>query len=166
MASSLTSVPARSQAPPIVTFMASYSSTGVPTGPQSQDRVYSEVTFSSRLIPLSLKLDQNNLSSWRSQVLPTIRAHGLEGFLLGNIPCPDQFLDSTIVNGNGETETIQITNQEFVSWTRHDQFLMSWLLSSMTESMLRHVIRCKIVAGIWSSLDQLFNIKYSKVRIL
>ena len=75
-----------------------------------------------------------------SQFLHVVRAHGLEGFLLGNIPCPSQFLVSTIVNGNGKTETVQVPNPKFV-------------------------IRCKTASEIWSTLEQLFNIN-SKTRIL
>ena len=60
---------------------------------------------------------------------------------------------------------IQLVDPEFTLWTRHDQFLMSWLLSSMTELMLGHVIRCRTAAEIWSTLEKLFNIN-SKARIL
>ena len=98
-------------------------------------------------------------------MLPTVRAHGLEGFLFGNIPCPAQFCDSTSINNNGETQVTQGMNPEFTLWTRHDQFLMSWLLSLMTESMLGHVIRCRIAADIWRTLEQLFNTN-SKARLL
>lgn len=98
-------------------------------------------------------------------MLPVVRAHGLEGFLFDNIPCPVQFYDSTTVNGNGETQVVQVTNPEFVLWTQHDQFLISWLLSSMAESMLGHVIRCKTAVEIWNTLEQLFNTS-SKARSL
>lgn len=46
--------------------------------------------FSSTLIPLAVKLDQNNFFLWRSQVLPAVRAHDLEGFLNGTrLPPPE-----------------------------------------------------------------------------
>ncbi|PON91706.1 hypothetical protein TorRG33x02_125370, partial [Trema orientale] len=52
------------------------------------------VLFQS-LAPLSIKLDRTNYSFWRSQVLPAVRAHDLEGFLLGTVPCPPRFVDHT-----------------------------------------------------------------------
>lgn len=56
--------------PPVVTI-----------SPRS-DPVPSLSLFQS-LTPLTLKLDRGNYSFWRSQVVPTLRAHDLEGFILG-----------------------------------------------------------------------------------
>ena len=81
-------------------FMAS-SSNAAPSSSHNQDHVVPGFSFSSSLMPLSLKLDRNNYAYWRSQVLPVVRAHGLEGFLLGNISCPAQFMNSTTVSVTG-----------------------------------------------------------------
>ena len=48
---------------------------------------------------------------------------------------------------------------------RTDQALMSWLLSSISESMLGHVIHCTSSAQIWLTLHQLFTTT-SKARVL
>ena len=94
-------------------FMASSSNT-TPFASQSQDHVVSRISFSSSLIPLSLKLDWNNYAYWRSQVLPAIRERGLEGFLQGNIPCHIQFTNFTTVSASGQSETVQVINPEFI----------------------------------------------------
>ncbi|KAF4374707.1 hypothetical protein F8388_020228 [Cannabis sativa] len=41
------------------------------------------VSIFQNLAPLTLKLDRGNYSFWKSQVLPALRAHDLEGFILG-----------------------------------------------------------------------------------
>ncbi|KAF4386199.1 hypothetical protein F8388_016451 [Cannabis sativa] len=46
------------------------------------------VSIFQNLAPLTLKLDRGNYSFWKSQVLPALRAHDLEGFILGTRVCP------------------------------------------------------------------------------
>uniref|UniRef100_A0A803Q8T6 Uncharacterized protein n=1 Tax=Cannabis sativa TaxID=3483 RepID=A0A803Q8T6_CANSA len=50
-----------------------------------------------------------------------------------------------------------VTNPEFVLWHRLDQLLMSWLLSSISESMLGHVMNCESAHDIWHTLELLFS---------
>ncbi|KAF4355480.1 hypothetical protein F8388_015234 [Cannabis sativa] len=40
------------------------------------------------LAPLTIKLDRSNYPYWRSQALPALRAHDLEGYVLGTKHCP------------------------------------------------------------------------------
>ena len=54
------------------------------------------LTLPSILPPVSVKLDRSNYVLWKSQVLPTVRAYDLEGFLLGTKSQPFETLsDST-----------------------------------------------------------------------
>ncbi|KAF4350088.1 hypothetical protein G4B88_008488 [Cannabis sativa] len=46
------------------------------------------------LAPITIRLDRDNYPYWRSQFVPTVRAHDLDGFLFGTRPCPPQFLDA------------------------------------------------------------------------
>lgn len=119
--------------------------------------------FFQSLTPLSIKLDRNNYSFWRSQVLPAVRAYDLEGFLLGTVPCPPRFVDNT-TDGPVPGEVRQI-NVGFALWLRADQLLVSWLLNSISESMFGHVVRCTSSFEIWSTLENLFTTQ-SKARIL
>ncbi|PON84716.1 hypothetical protein TorRG33x02_195430 [Trema orientale] len=57
--------------------------------------------------PLTINLEHRNYSFWQSQVLPVIRAHELEGYLLGTKPCPPQFVDH-IIGGTDPSEVRQI----------------------------------------------------------
>ena len=53
----------------------------------------------------------------------------------------------------------------FLYWTRYDQFLVSWLIGSIYEAMIGHVIWCTSTIEIWSTLHEVFGIQ-SKARIL
>ena len=105
------------------------------------------------LLPLNLRLDRSNYSYWRVLVLAAIRAYNLDGFVLGHTPPPPPVLP-----GN-------VPNIAFYNWTRLDQFIMHWLMNSMTESILGLVLNCNTSSEIWSTVAQIFATK-SKARIL
>ena len=100
------------------------------------------VPFQTTLALMALKLDQNNFTISRSLVLPAIRAHDLDGFLTSTRPCPAQFLQlqSREESLNGVSTSQVRINPEYSIWMRIDQAIMTWLLSSISESMLGHVV--------------------------
>ena len=71
--------------------------------------------------------------------------------------------DEVIVDLGSSSDSL--CNPEYISWKRLDQFVMSWLLSSISEQMLGHVVHCQYSAEIRSILEQLFFTK-SKARVL
>ncbi|KAK6118844.1 hypothetical protein DH2020_047411 [Rehmannia glutinosa] len=107
---------------------------------------------------ITLRLDRTNYSYWKSQVLATVRAHGFDEFLLGTSSAPTRFVHSS----SGSTP---VANPEFQTWIRRDSYLLSWLLSSISESMLGHVNRCSTSAEVWSVLEKLFH-SSSKARVM
>ena len=46
----------------------------------------------SVLPPVSIKLDRTNYLFWKSQILPTLRAHDLESFLLNTKLKPEEYI--------------------------------------------------------------------------
>ena len=110
---------------------------------------------------------------WRSMVLPSVRAFDLEDFLLGTRSCPMKFV--SLQSGEGSSTSAaplqigsmiaQRINPEYLIWMRTDQALMSWLLTSISESMLGHVVHCTTASQIWLTLQQIFTTT-SKARIL
>ena len=58
-----------------------------------------------------------------------------------------------------------VENLDFLYWTRMDQFLVTWLIGFISETMLGHVIRCTSAVEIQSTLHEVFGIQ-SKVIIL
>ncbi|KAK6148555.1 hypothetical protein DH2020_019467 [Rehmannia glutinosa] len=88
--------------------------------------------------PISIRLDKGNYNFWKLQVTSTVRAHGFEGILFGTEVPPLQFLYDS---ATGESSNLTI-NPEYIAWVRKDQFLFSWMLSYVSESMLGHISRC------------------------
>ena len=110
------------------------------------------LTLPSVLPPVGVKLDRSNYVLWKSQVLQIVQAYDLEGFLFGTKTYPSESLGD-------------FANPDFVHWHRLYQFLLSWLLLTITESMLGHVLHCHTSYAIWKTLEQLFPTK-SKAQIL
>ena len=80
-----------------------------------------------------------------------MRAHDLESFLLNTKLKPEEYIvDSTDVD-----QSPQI-NSAYVFWRRTDQFVLSWLLSSISEQMLGHVLHCKSASECGLFLSKLF----------
>lgn len=110
------------------------------------------------LHPIILKLDHTNYAFWRAQVLPTIRAHGFEDFISPTAMPPAPILPSN-------SGALPCQNPEYAVWIRRDQFLLSWMLASIGESMLAHVVRCNTAREVWSILERL-SFSQSKARIM
>ncbi|KAF4384398.1 hypothetical protein F8388_004631 [Cannabis sativa] len=101
---------------------------------------------------LTVKLDRSNFLAWKSQVIPTVIGHGLDDILLGGHSPPER-----LVNGQ--------TNPEFTIWKRKDQLLLSWLRSSMSESVLGSLAQFQSSYTAWRALEQRYA-SQSKARIL
>ncbi|KAJ9679159.1 hypothetical protein PVL29_021170 [Vitis rotundifolia] len=59
----------------------------------------------------------------------------------------------------------QSLNLEYVTWQRQNQLLVSWLLSSMSESILPQMVGCSTANDIWRTLDKVFAIR-CKTKIM
>ena len=80
-------------------------------------------------------------------------------FLLSTKPKPDEFIVDS------ENSNVLLTNPDFRSSIRLDQFVMSWLLSSISEQMLGLIVHCQSAVKVWIVFEQLFSTK-SKARAL
>ncbi|RVW59231.1 Retrovirus-related Pol polyprotein from transposon RE1 [Vitis vinifera] len=146
----------------IDSFAPEMSSQGLQSLARNSSEVSSILTgqISSTLHPISVKLDRNNYTIWRPQVLPAARAHRLDQILIGKIPKPPRFSQSTSVNSSQPA-----SNPEYDQWVILDQFLLSWILASISEAMYGHVVNCQTSAEVWSVLEKLF-VSNSKARTL
>ena len=114
------------------------------------------------VLPLvSIKLDRTNYLFWKSHMLPTLRAHNLEFFLLSTKLKPEEYITDS---ADADQSSPRI-NPAYFSWIRIDQFVLSWLLSSISEQMLGHVLHCKSSLEVWIVLEQTFSTK-SKAQAL
>lgn len=95
----------------------------------------------------SIKLNEENHLLWKQQVLAAIRGHNLL-----------HFLESTSKphHLNPSSTESSYNDAEVVLWEQQDQLLVSWLLSSMSESILTRMVGCETAAQIWTRLNHFF----------
>ncbi|MFQ6656608.1 hypothetical protein Gotur_026642, partial [Gossypium turneri] len=105
--------------------------------------------FSSKKI--SVLLDDSNYLLWRQQVLLAVKAHKLQRFLDENHDPPTQFISD---DSGGCCE-----NPEFAHFEQQDSALASWLLSSISPSVLPHLIGMDTSAKIWKAVVALYGSK-------
>ncbi|KAL3629091.1 hypothetical protein CASFOL_026313 [Castilleja foliolosa] len=92
------------------------------------------------------------LYSWnrepKQQVWAAASGYGLEGYLTGDITAP-----ATLITA---TDGVLTPNPEYSKWRRQDQLLVSWLLSSLTESLLITAVGLSTTSHIWRSIENVF----------
>lgn len=103
--------------------------------------------FSTKRI--SVLLDDNTYLLWRQQVLLAVKAHKLQRFLDSQEDPPTQLL----ANANGELHE----NPEFAIFEQQDSALASWLLFSISQTVLPHLIGMDTSAKIWNAVITLFG---------
>ncbi|MBA0817936.1 hypothetical protein Gohar_021352, partial [Gossypium harknessii] len=93
---------------------------------------------------ISVLLDDNTYLLWRQQVLLALKAHKLQGFLDAQQVPPTQFVS----DGDGGLHA----NPEFERFEQQDSALASWLLSSISPTVLPHLIGMNTSAKIWNAI--------------
>ncbi|MBA0818004.1 hypothetical protein Gohar_025573, partial [Gossypium harknessii] len=115
----------------------------------SSDGLLDSRFFSTKKI--SVFLDDNTYLLWKQQVLLAVKAHKLQRFLDIQQPLPPQFISD---DSGGQHE-----NPEFERYEQQDSALASWLLSSISQAVLPHLIGMDTSAKIWNAVDALFGSK-------
>ncbi|KAL2524706.1 Uncharacterized protein Adt_09760 [Abeliophyllum distichum] len=73
----------------------------------------------------AVKLDKNNFLLWKNMIMPVIRGHNLEGFILGTKVCPPEFIavqTTGIQMDENATTTVEMAqNLEYNKWVTTDQ---------------------------------------------
>ncbi|KAL2506579.1 Uncharacterized protein Adt_22200 [Abeliophyllum distichum] len=90
----------------------------------------------------SVKLDRNNFLLWKNMIMPIIKGHNLEAFILGTKKCPPEFIGSQTITNDGERVEM-LPNLEHIKWISTDQLLMGWLYSSMTPEIANGLLELK-----------------------
>ncbi|KAL5788367.1 hypothetical protein ACOSP7_005316 [Xanthoceras sorbifolium] len=103
---------------------------------------------------LPIKLDDNNFIYWKTQILPVVRAYDLEDFIFGSTTCPAKF----VMEIDEESGTaIQRYNDDYLAWKKIDQLLVSWLMSTLSESILGRVTQCVTACEVWITVTNMFS---------
>ncbi|KAK2651393.1 hypothetical protein Ddye_011249 [Dipteronia dyeriana] len=106
---------------------------------------------SKALLPLKLeptaKLDHNNFFLWRQQVHAAIKGNRLSNFI-----DPSK---SSHVSKNPDGSV----NDDYLDWEQHDQILLCWLLSSISQEILPHLVGCTTSFQAWIVVEKFFSSK-------
>jgi hypothetical protein len=90
----------------------------------------------------------NNYLRWQTQVRPALRSSELMGIVDGTDPCPPKFIN--------DDEGKEIPNPEFSVWTRKDQYVLSWLTTTLSDSVLSTVYGLDTSQQVWAALSSRF----------
>ncbi|KAL5760760.1 hypothetical protein ACOSQ2_019598 [Xanthoceras sorbifolium] len=104
-----------------------------------------------------IKLTRDNYIYWKTLVLPSIRALELEEFITCEKSCPAKFVHVS--------ESEIVISEDYLNWKRLDQFLLGWLLSTISENLIGEVTECQSSLEAWKSLESLFS-KQSMAKAL
>ncbi|KAL5758822.1 hypothetical protein ACOSP7_021433 [Xanthoceras sorbifolium] len=70
------------------------------------------------------------------------------------LPNPPQFI---ICTDEESGEQIQAYNDEYLSWKKTDQLLVSWLISTLSSSILGRVTQCVTSCEVWNTVTSMFS---------
>ncbi|KAL2517992.1 Glutamate receptor [Abeliophyllum distichum] len=105
----------------------------------------------------SVKLDKNNFLLWKNVIMPIVRGHGLEGYLMGTNECPHQIISTQITIEAG-VMVRSSPNPEYSRWMSVDQLLMGWLYSSMSSEIVMRVMGCNSSSELWRAINENYGI--------
>uniref|UniRef100_A0A2N9GAK2 Reverse transcriptase Ty1/copia-type domain-containing protein n=1 Tax=Fagus sylvatica TaxID=28930 RepID=A0A2N9GAK2_FAGSY len=101
---------------------------------------------------ITIKLTRDNYLLWKAQIIPYLRGQHLYGFIDGTKPAP---ASSLAVPNSGTTAALP--NPDFYIWHTQDQMILSALISSLSETVLAHVVKCNTSRDVWLCLERMFT---------
>ncbi|KAL5784152.1 hypothetical protein ACOSQ2_006544 [Xanthoceras sorbifolium] len=111
---------------------------------------------------LPIKLDDDNFIYWKTQILPVVRAFDLEDFIFEATTCPVKFV---LAVDEKSGEQVQTYNDDYLAWKKVDQLLVSWLMSTLSPSILGRVTQCVTSCEVWNTITNMFS-QQSMARIM
>ncbi|KAL5758948.1 hypothetical protein ACOSP7_021559 [Xanthoceras sorbifolium] len=103
---------------------------------------------------IPIKLNRDNYIYWKALIMPVIRAIEFKDFIIGKRICPSKFVEVLSFNGVDKEITF---NPDFSAWKRCDQFLLGWLLSTISENLIEEVTECVTSIDAWKTLASMFS---------
>ncbi|KAL4587789.1 hypothetical protein LXL04_000663 [Taraxacum kok-saghyz] len=107
-------------------------------------------TLTLQIPPITIKLDRENYSLWRTTIIAALEAFDLDEFVLNPNP-PTTTIEVPAIEGTPATATSPVVpatpastapNPAFVTWKKRDRFVLLWLQSTLSERALAIVTRC------------------------
>jgi len=99
---------------------------------------------------VTVKLNEQNYSLWKTQFESFLSGQNLLGFVNGSLKPP---LATTPFN-NIDGLTTEVPNPEYHTWNRSDQVVRAWLLGSLNEDIMREVVNYATSYQVWNALAQ------------
>lgn len=110
-------------------------------------------------LKISEKLDEKNFLMWRQQIEPVVNAQNLQSFLY-YAEIPDEFIKDSITNSFYE-------NPVYRTWIQQDQWLLSWLQSTILSSVVTRILGCTHASQLWQRIQDHFQkLTHARVRQL
>ena len=103
----------------------------------------------TQIPPISVKLSDENFLIWQQQVEIAVWGYRLESYLSEEADSPPMMVPGT-------TQGTMVENPEFKTWQRQYRRLAGWILSSLSESALVHVVGLRSARDILSALETNF----------
>ncbi|KAF5469002.1 hypothetical protein F2P56_013107 [Juglans regia] len=111
---------------------------------------------------VTIKLTKDNFLLWRAQILPYLRGQQLIGYVDGTIPCPPPTIQIT----SKEDDIIKTSpNPEFSQWYNQDQVILGALMSSLSESIITHMVGLETSKDVWCALERMFS-NHARARVV
>ncbi|KAL4302277.1 hypothetical protein GQ457_10G024220 [Hibiscus cannabinus] len=98
---------------------------------------------------VNVVLDEYNFLVWKQQVLLAVRSLRLEKLLTGALKAPP----ATVVTTDGAS----VENEDYEIFVAQDSALASWLLSTISASLLPQFVGAETTADIWSTVLRFFT---------
>ncbi|KAJ8630800.1 hypothetical protein MRB53_024123 [Persea americana] len=97
------------------------------------------------------KLNGGNYILWKSLFEPILRAHSLLGFIDETNPCPSKFLPQS------DGSSCTTPNTKYLEWIQQDQHLITWINSTLSETVLPYVVGLSTSKSIWDALSKRYS---------
>ena len=108
----------------------------------------------------TIKLTRDNYLLWKAHIVPYLKGQHLYGYLDGTTPSPAWVIT---VKADGDTQALQ--NLEFQHWHLQDQMILNAIISSLSEKILAHVVKCTTSREVWQALEHMLTFQ-SRARTM
>ncbi|KAL4281966.1 hypothetical protein GQ457_03G036690 [Hibiscus cannabinus] len=111
--------------------------------------------FSNKRV--NVLLDNSNYLLWKQHVVLTVRGLGLDSYLDESSPISEKL----IAGDDGA----RVPNPAYFRFVQQDSSLASWLLSTVSPSVLPRLVGAETSASIWSAISRIYS-KLSTTKIM
>nr|DAD30290.1 TPA_asm: hypothetical protein HUJ06_031758 [Nelumbo nucifera] len=108
---------------------------------------------------LPTKLSGNNFNQLKAQLMPIFRIHQRLGYIDGMNPCPPHYVRNPVPRTDTE-DTVSVNP----TWQQNYRMILSWIIASLTESTIAHVVSCSTSYDAWQKLTRTYS-SSSHVRV-